>query len=68
LKGSIDYPCSSKLTQSDIDNAANILRTDASIVSLLRFRIADIKTIISGWTITNQDSRNSLKAIVGDKP
>ncbi len=68
LKGSIDYPCSSKLTQSDIDNAANILRTDASIVPLLRFRIADIKTIISNWTITNQDSRNSLKAIVGDKP
>jgi hypothetical protein len=68
LKGSIDYPCSTGLTQDAIDNAANILRTDDSIVPLLRFRIADIKTIISNWTITNQDSRNSLKAIVGDKP
>ena len=68
LKGSIDYPCSIGLAQEAIDNAANILRTDASIVPLLRFRIADIKTIISNWTGTNQDSRNSLKAIVGDKP
>lgn len=68
LKGTIDYPCSTGLAQDAIDNSANTLRTDTSIVPLLRFRIADIKTIISGWTITNQDSRNSLKAIVGDKP
>jgi hypothetical protein len=67
LKGSIDYPCSIGLAQEAIDNAANILRTDDSIVPLLRFRIADIKTILSNWTGTNQDSRNSLKAVVGEK-
>lgn len=68
LKGSIDSSCSIGLAQDPIDNAANILRSDDSIVPLLRFRIADIKTIISNWTITNQDSRNSLKAAVGEKP
>ena len=68
LKGSIDYPCSIGLAQEAIDNAANILRTDDSIVPLLRFRIADIKTIISNCTGTNQDSRNSLKAVVGETP
>ena len=68
LKGSIDYPCSIGLAQEAIDDAANILRTDDSIVPLLRFRIADIKTIISNWTGTNQDSRNSLKTVVGETP
>lgn len=68
LKNSIDYPCSTGLAQDEIDNAANALRSDDSIVPLLRFRIADIKTIISNWTITNQDSRNSLIAVVGKAP
>jgi hypothetical protein len=68
IKGSLDYPCVTGLDQQLIDKAANILYTDNSIIPFLRLRITDVRTILANLTITNIDSRNSLKLVLGEKP
>lgn len=68
IKGSLDYPCVTGLDQHDIDKAANILFADSSIIPFLRMRITDIKTILANLTVTNKDSRASLKLVRGEKP
>lgn len=65
---SLDYPCTTGLSQQSIDMAADALRTNDAIAPLLRLRLADLKTVISNLTISNQDSRNSLQAVLEEKP
>ena len=61
---SLNYDCVTGLNQDVIDNAANILRSDGSIVPLLRMRISDLKTINGSFVINSQDIRQALKAVV----
>ena len=68
IPNSLDYPCSSGLSQRTIDNAAGILRSSDAFTPLLRLRLADLKTVVSNLTISNQDSRNSLQVVLGATP
>ncbi len=68
IKGSLDYSCVTGLDQQLIDKAANILYTDSLIITFLRLRITDVRTILANLTITNKDSRDSLKLVLGEKP
>ena len=68
LTGSLEYPCSIGLAQDVIDTAANALRTDETIVPLLRLRIADVKTVIGNQATSNQDARQALQAVVNANP
>ena len=68
LTGSLEYPCSTGLAQDVIDTAANALRTDQTIVPLLRLRIADVKTVIGNQATSNQDARQALQAVVKANP
>ncbi len=60
----LNYDCVTGLNQDVIDNAANILRSNDSIVPLLRMRISDLKSISSSLVIGSQDIRQTLKAVV----
>jgi len=68
IKGTLDYPCAIGLDRKIIDDSAQILRGNAQFIPFLRLRISDVKTILANLTVTNRDSRESLKAALEDKP
>ncbi|MEO6064616.1 MAG: hypothetical protein ABIP49_02385, partial [Lysobacterales bacterium] len=64
----LDYPCKLDLPQQQIDEAANALRANASLVPLLRLRIADLGTRVHDLTVNNRDIVQGLQAVSGDTP
>ncbi|MEO6384217.1 MAG: DUF6090 family protein [Thermomonas sp.] len=64
----LDYPCKLDLPQQQIDEAANALRANASLVPLLRLRIADLGTRLHDLTVNNRDVVQGLQAVSGDTP
>ena len=68
IVGSLDYDCTLGLKQEVVDQAAQALRNDDSIIPLLRLLLADVKTVIANLTTNNQDTRQALKAVAGETP
>jgi hypothetical protein len=63
----LDYPCVSGLPQQAIDNAAAILRADATLVPLLRLRKANIYSATSTQLMSNEVLSN-LRELSKAKP
>ena len=59
----IDYPCQTGLPTDVIDEAARTLRSNATLVPLLRLRIADLETRLVDLTGNNKDVLQGLQAI-----
>ena len=68
LAGSLDYPCTTGLPEATITAAARTLRSDSTLVPLLRLRIADIETRLVDFTVNNKDIMDGLQAIAAGKP
>ena len=51
---SLDYPCETGVAPELVSEAARILRSDASMVPLLRLRMADVKSSIANLTVYNE--------------
>jgi hypothetical protein len=60
---SLDYPCETGVTPALLSETARIFRSDASMVPLLRLRMADVKSSIANLTIYNLDAGERLLAI-----
>ena len=51
---SLHYPCATGVAPELVSEAARILRSDASMVPLLRLRMADVKSSIANLTVYNE--------------
>jgi hypothetical protein len=63
----IDYPCKTGLPEPEIDAAVQALRANATLVPLLRLRIADVETRLFDLTGNNRDIMRGLQAIANDR-
>ena len=61
---SLDYPCETGIAPALVSESAGILRSDASMVPLLRLRMADVNSAIANLTIYNSGASDRLLAIV----
>jgi len=68
IENQLNFACETGLAPARIEAAASALRAAPEIVSLLRLQAMDIRTQISNLVFTNQDIRDSLNAVVKDKP
>lgn len=68
IQNQLDYPCKTGLSPEQIDNAANLLRNNPEILSLLRLQAVNIRTHIALFTFSNQDLMQGLHAIAGETP
>ena len=68
IANSLDYPCQTGLDEETIRAAAATLRSNATIVPLLRLRIADIETRLTDLTGNNREIVEGLRAIAQEKP
>ena len=66
IPGTLEYPCTTGLSEQAVAAAANALRTNISLAPLLRARIADIETLIV-LTRESQASLERLRAIAKKK-
>ena len=67
IKHPLDYECMTGLTQQEIDSAAASLRSDPTLVALLRLRIANINSAVS-TQVMSKDVLTRLNALSRDKP
>ena len=67
IKKPLDYPCTTGLPRQTIDSAAAILRADASLVPLLRLRLANIYSATSTQMLSDEVLEN-LRALSKGKP
>ena len=67
IREPLDYPCTTGLPQQTIDSAAAILRADASLVPLLRLRLANIYSATSTQLMSDEVLRN-LRELSEPKP
>ena len=67
IKKPLDYPCKTGLPQQTIDSAAAALRADATLVPLLRLRLANIYSATS-TTVMSEDVQQNLRALSKGKP
>ena len=67
IKNPLDYPCTPDLSQKDIDSAAASLRSDATLVPLLRLRITNIRSAAS-LTILSDEVLARMHAESKEKP
>ena len=68
LADSLDYACTTGLPEATIAAAATTLRSDSTLVPLLRLRIADLETRLVDFTVNNKDIMDGLQAIAAVKP
>lgn len=63
IKGSLDYPCRTGLSEQTMAEAAKALRSNPDIVRFLRLRIADLESRMFDLTRNNRSVMESLRAI-----
>lgn len=68
IKGALDYPCRTGLSEQAIAEAAQALRANPDLVPTLRLRIADIETRLGDMLGNNEDIMKKLRAIAMEKP
>lgn len=67
IRRSLDYDCATGLPQPDIDAASKALRANPELASLLRLRIANIKSAIA-TTMTSDEIVTNLRTLSEKKP
>lgn len=60
---SLDYPCKTGVAPELVTETARILRSDATMVPLLRLRMADVKSSIANLTFYNKEASDGLLTI-----
>ena len=60
---SLDYPCETGVAPGLVRETARILQSDASMIPLLRLRMADVKSSIANLTFYNMDAVDGLLTI-----
>jgi len=65
IHGNLDYPCATGLSREQIAVAAGSLRSNPTLLPLLRLRIADIETRLVDLTSNNRIILENLRAIGG---
>jgi hypothetical protein len=68
LANTLDYPCRTGLAEEAIRAAAAALRSNSTIVPLLRLRIADIETRLTDLTANNREIVEGLRSIAKETP
>jgi hypothetical protein len=68
ITGSLDYPCTTGLSEQAIVEAARALRSNPNLLPALRLRIADIETRIVDLTNNNRSILDNLHAVATEKP
>lgn len=63
IRNSLDYPCTIDLSAEQIAAAARTLRSSATLLPLLRLRVADIRTRIVDLTVNNKDILDGLRGV-----
>jgi hypothetical protein len=63
IKGSLDYPCKIDMPAERIAAAAEALRSNTSLLPLLRLRVADIRTRLNDLTVNNKDILDGLREV-----
>jgi hypothetical protein len=63
LMNSLDYPCTIDLPPEQVAAAVQTLRSHATLLPLLRLRVADIRTRLFDFTVNNKDMVDSLREI-----
>jgi len=58
---SLDYACSPEMSDEEIEAAADILRTNETVLPLLRLRLTELETTNRGLTFANQDIYEDLR-------
>jgi hypothetical protein len=64
----LGYPCTSGLEPDAIAAAAEIIRSDPSLLRQLRRRVSDLKTRVTNLTTDNRDILEGLRAVAGEMP
>lgn len=64
----LGYPCSLSLPPGEIAQAASILRSDKTLLPLLRLRVADLQTSLDNLTRYSRDIRDDLRAVAAKQP
>ena len=68
IAGVLDYDCHPELDAGTVRAAAADLRSNPTIVPLLRLRVADIETRLADLTGNNREIMEGLRAIAQEKP
>jgi hypothetical protein len=70
IKYSLDYPCRIDLPPEQLAAAAQTVRSNPTLLPLLRLRLADIRTRLFDFTVNNKDMVDSLREIAatGSQP
>ena len=67
IRFGLDYPCNAGVPPQEIDAVAQILRSDPTLVGLLRLRIANIRTAISTQMMSDE-IKGKLLVVIKEKP
>ena len=60
----LDYECETGLPQQAVADAASDLRSDKTLVPLLRLRIANVQTVVGNLTTNNPEFASRLEAVM----
>jgi hypothetical protein len=63
IRNSLDYPCTLDLPAEQVAAAAGTLRSSATLLPLLRLRVADIRTRLFDLTVNNKDILDGLRDV-----
>lgn len=66
IKNSLDYPCTIDLPPEKLADAARVLRSNQTLLPLLRLRVADIRTRLGDLTVNNRDILEGLRDVAGN--
>jgi hypothetical protein len=67
ITGVLDYPCSTGLSEQAIGEATNALRSNPSLLPLLRLRIVDIESRLGDLTNNSRIIMERLRALATEK-
>lgn len=65
IRNSLDYPCTIDLPPDELADAARTLRSNETLLPLLRLRVADIRTRLFDLTVNNRDILEGLRDVAG---
>ncbi|NNC38883.1 MAG: hypothetical protein HKO02_15600 [Hyphomonadaceae bacterium] len=63
IVNSLDYPCETGIAPEFVKETARILRSDPSMIPLLRLRMADVKSSLANLTVYNRVAVDDLLTI-----
>lgn len=67
IPNSLDYPCAVGLPPEQLAAAVQALRSNATLLPLLRLRVADIRTRLIDLTVNNRDIMQGLRDVASGR-